>query len=336
MCCRVLHQRTTLGAQHPWKSIRTVRWPTASAPTIPIPDLPFVDDSHIPVDDPKGIEKISRHPGTDTWGRYDRVRDSDSGGWTAFTTNPVRHDLAWCVRWHPEHGRSVIVYRDEEISGVHMSYWGPALLFRRGAYWWDGNGWYRPAQVWDAAQEEYYRRPVPSSATVTAAADLLRTGKPDPAAARVLQVTDLDPDTAWSGRWLDHLSLWAAHRQDSDRSPGRAVVTLTAPELSADQMIGPAEVAEITGIAASTLRAYIARGESNVPLPQAAIGGRNAWARPGGRGMGRGTQPRSQRRRTGLSPSTATARPSRRAWTTCAAGTPERFYALLWQNPRQP
>ena len=147
------------------------------------------------------------------------------------------------------------------------------------ADWWDGNGWYRPAQVWDAAREEYYRRPVPSSATVTAA-DLLRTGKPDPAAARVLQVTDLDPDTAWSGRWLDHLSLWAAQRQDSDRSPGRAVVTLTAPELSADQMIGPAEVAEITGIAASTLRAYIARGESDVPLPQAAIGGRNAWARP--------------------------------------------------------
>ena len=143
----------------------------------PIPDLPLVDDSHIPVDDPKGIEKIGRHPGTDTWGRQDRVRNSDSGGWTAFTTDPVRHDLAWCVRWHPEHGRSVIVYRDEEISGVHMSYWGPALLFRAGAYWWDGNGWYRPAQVWDAAREEYYRLPVPSSATVTAA-DLLRTGKP--------------------------------------------------------------------------------------------------------------------------------------------------------------
>ena len=297
----------------------------------PIPDLPFVDDSHIPVEDPEGIEKIGRHPGTDAWGRQDRVRDSGSGGWTAFTTDPVRHDLAWCVRWHPEHGRSVIVYRDEEISGVHMSYWGPALLFRAGAYWWDGNGWYRPAQVWDAAREEYYRRPVPSSATVTAA-DLLRTGKPAPAAARVLQVTDLDPDTAWPGRWLDHLALWAAQRQDSDRSPERAVVTLTAPELSADQMIGPAEVAEITGIAASTLRAYIARGESDVPLPQAAIGGRNAWARPVAEewAEARSRDPGGVERAVSVNRDGASLPPG--VDDLCSRYA-RRFYALLWQNP---
>ena len=72
---------------------------------------------------------------------------------------------------------------------MHMSWWGPALLFRSGGYWWDGNGWYRPGQVWDAAREEYYRRPVPASATVTAA-DMLRTG--DAARRRVLAVADVD------------------------------------------------------------------------------------------------------------------------------------------------
>ena len=37
----------------------------------PIPGLPFVDDAHIPVDDPAAIEAIGRHPGGKTWGRED-------------------------------------------------------------------------------------------------------------------------------------------------------------------------------------------------------------------------------------------------------------------------
>ena len=59
-----------------------------------------------------------------------------------------------------------------------------------------------------------------------------------------------------------------------------SVVTLTAPELNADQMIGATEVAAIAGIAASTLRAYLSRGESETPLPQATLHGRSMWARP--------------------------------------------------------
>ncbi len=39
-------------------------------------------------------------------------------------------------------------------------------------------------------------------------------------------------------------------------------------------------MAGITGIAASTLRSYIARGEADVPVPQAVLNGRSAWARP--------------------------------------------------------
>ncbi|MER5852499.1 hypothetical protein ABT126_37270 [Streptomyces sp. NPDC002012] len=38
-------------------------------------------------------------------------------------------------------------------------------------------------------------------------------------------------------------------------------------------------MAELGGITASTLRAYISRGNSEVPQPQATVGGRDQWAR---------------------------------------------------------
>jgi hypothetical protein len=242
----------------------------------PIPDLPFADDAHIPLDDPAAIEAVGRHHGTDMWGRYDL--DRKNGGWIAFTTDPGRHDLAWCVRWHPDHGRSVVLYRDEDAAGVHMTLWGPALLFRAGGYWWDGAAWYRPGQVWDAASEDYYRRPVPAARTVTAA-DLLSNGG-DPARGQVVAIADIDSQAAVpTGRWADDLALWAQRRGETARLHD-SVVTLAAPELNADQMIGATEMAQIAGIAASTLRAYIARGEGDLPLPQAAVGGRSVWARP--------------------------------------------------------
>jgi len=240
----------------------------------PIPDLPFVDDSHLPLDDPEAIEAVGRRRGSDMWGRYDRNRRE--GGWMAFTTDPSRHDLAWCVRWHPGHGRSVVLYRDEDASAVHMAWWGPALLFRSGGYWWDGTTWYRPGQVWDAAAEEHFQRPVPAAATVTAA-DMLNGG--DAARGQVLAIADVDPDAPAAGRWGDDLALWA-QRRGGQTPLTESVVTLTAPELNADQMIGATEVATIAGIAASTLRAYLSRGESETPLPQATLHGRSMWARP--------------------------------------------------------
>lgn len=240
----------------------------------PIPDLPFVDDSHIPLDDPTAIEAVGRHDGTDMWGREDRPRE---GGWVAFTTDPIRHELAWCVRWHPDHGRSVVLYRDEDAAGVHMTWEGPALLFRSGGYWWDGTTWYRPSQVWDGADEDYARRPVPAAVTVTVA-DLL-DAHGDPAKGQVLEVGEVDLDAPMRGRWLDHLALWASRRKG--REPlSDCVVKVAAPELTGDQLVGAAELADIAGVAASTLRAYIARDEAGVPQPQAVIGGHNVWARP--------------------------------------------------------
>lgn len=294
----------------------------------PIPDLPFVDDSHIPADDPVAIEAVGRHEGTGLWGRHDPNRRH--GGWMAFTTDPARPALAWSVRWHPDHGRSVVLYANEEVGGVHMALWSPALLFRAGGYWWDGTAWYRPGQIWDAAGEDYYRRPVPSALTVTAAA-LLGAGGADPADGHVFTTADIGTSAAPASRWLDDLALWA-QRRNSPESLRRSVVTLAAAELNADQMVGIAEMAEIAGIAASTLRAYIARSEAAVPLPQVVLNGRSAWARPVAQEWA------EQRQR---SPDSVTQAVSAdRAGTSLPVGASEvwnrftrTFFALLWERP---
>jgi hypothetical protein len=59
----------------------------------------------------------------------------------------------------------------------------------------------------------------------------------------------------------------------------RCVVTVSAPDLTGDQLVGVSELAEIGGVAASTLRAYISRGEGDVPQPQATVSGRSVWSR---------------------------------------------------------
>ncbi|MFE5915002.1 hypothetical protein ACFQ6B_38810 [Streptomyces wedmorensis] len=56
-------------------------------------------------------------------------------------------------------------------------------------------------------------------------------------------------------------------------------VDVVTPELTGAQLIGVPEMAELGGITASTLRAYISRGNSEVPQPQALVGGRDQWAR---------------------------------------------------------
>jgi hypothetical protein len=294
----------------------------------PVPDLPFVDDGHIPVEDPLGIEAIGRHPGTGTWGREDPARD---GGWVAFTTDPGRHDLAWCVRWHPVHGRSVLLVRDEDAASMHSLLGASALLFRAGGYWWDGEAWYRPAQVWDVAGEQFYRRPVPAAVSVTAA-DLLE-GDGDPRKGVVLDIADVGPGRPPAGRWLDDLALWAAGRP-ADKPLSASVVSLSAPELSGDQLVGAAELARIGGVAASTLRAYIARGESAVPPPQATISGRSAWARPVAQEWA------EQRRRSADGLTTAVGEAGRAGPGTMAPGVAEvwrryagAFFSALWDNP---
>lgn len=242
----------------------------------PIPDLPFVDDSHLPTE-PHAIEAIGRKPGGTTWGRQDSTRD---GGWAANTTDPQRTDLAWYVRFHPQHGRSVMLVRNSDVAFQHQTFaieMRNALLFRTGGYWWDGTGWFRPAQIWDQATERIVPRPVPGASTVSAA-DVLDPSA-DASRAHLLTVTELDLDAPAPRQWLDDLALWA-ERRASTRPLTECVVRLAAPELTGDQLVGAGEMAQLAGIAASTLRAYLVRGESEIPEPQAVIGGRNAWSRP--------------------------------------------------------
>ncbi|GAA4210814.1 hypothetical protein GCM10022252_79120 [Streptosporangium oxazolinicum] len=292
----------------------------------PIPELPFVDDRHLPLEDPAAIEDIGRNKGEGMWGREDKCKD---GGWVAFTTDAVRHDLAWVVRWHPEHGRAVLLYRDEDAASVHsvLMYDGStAMVFRAGGYWWDGVTWYRPGQLWNAAAEQFYRRPVPAAMTVTAK-DLLPGG--DPARSRLLSITDVDVEAAPSGRWRDDLALWASHREGDLAD---SVVTLTAPELTGDQLVGLAEMAQIAGIAASTLRAYISRGEGDVPLPQATVHGRSAWARP----VAEEWAEQRRRSRDGVDEAVSAARQGNslpvgvaETWTRFSRN----FFSLLWEHP---
>ncbi|WP_018503850.1 hypothetical protein [Parafrankia discariae] len=293
----------------------------------PIPDLPFVDDAHIPVDDPQRVEAVGRRRGSEMWGRQDQVPE---GGWVAFTTDPTRHDLAWGVRWHPDHGRSVVLYHNEEMPSVHSALLGPSLLFRAGGYWWDGETWYRPLQVWDPAAETYLRRPVPG-ATAISAADLLAGGG-NAARGRVLSVDEVTLDAGPAKGWLDDLAVWAARRSADDRPLDRCVVRLSAPELAGDQLLSQRELALAAGVAASTVRAYVARGEGEVPLPQATVGGRHVWARP----VAEGWAERRRRSSEGLTEAMSSTHYGEQhppgvidVWKRYA----QTFMSLLWDNP---
>lgn len=246
----------------------------------PIPNLPFVDDSHIPIDDPQAIERVGRHPDTDMWGRSDG--DKETGEWVAFTTDPQNHAYSWLVRHHPEHGRSVVLYRGRDAASVHSDWFGDRpLLVRVGGYWWNGETWYRPRQVINWASERFMRRAVRQPTTITAA-DLLDSSCKT-ALGEVHKILQFDPNAAVnSEQWRHDLALWAARRRTrTDALPlDSCVITLNAPELADSALLGIDEFAKEAKIAASTLRAYITRDEADVPPPQATDGGRKRWSRP--------------------------------------------------------
>jgi hypothetical protein len=244
----------------------------------PVPGLPFVDDSHLPLDDgPEAIEAVGRNKGEGMWGRFDEDFEGDS--WRAFTTDPINHQLGWAVRYHPDHGRTVLLMSDGATSSLHSDWTGDPLLFRAGGYWWDGTTWYRPGQIWDPVTEDYERRKARAAVTVTAA-DML-DGRADPARAHVQKVATFDPTAPAPANWLDHLALWAQQHQQQDNALPleKCVVDLASPELTGDQLLGVPEMAALGAITASTLRAYISRSSSEVPMPQATVGGRAQWSR---------------------------------------------------------
>ncbi|MEO3976789.1 hypothetical protein [Streptomyces sp. CAU 1734] len=153
-------------------------------------------------------------------------------------------------------------------------------MARAGGYWWDGSRWYRPAQLWDEAADAFEQQPVPAASTVTAA-DLIDDPRADPDRGLLHQVSDLPgPSTPGDGpQWLHDLARWAARRPAGPPSE-RCVVTVAAPELAGDRLIGTPGLAQAAAISPSALRAYISRGQGEVPEPQAIVTGRPMWSRP--------------------------------------------------------
>src|SRR5690606_38863199 len=100
----------------------------------PVPGLPFINDERLLLDNPDAIERTGRNQGEGLWGRTDRL---SGGGWVAFTTETKNRDYAWAVHQHPEHGRTVLLIRDIDMSDLHHEwlYGNNGFLYRHGGYW---------------------------------------------------------------------------------------------------------------------------------------------------------------------------------------------------------
>ncbi|MFE0373747.1 hypothetical protein [Streptomyces tendae] len=226
----------------------------------PVPGLPFVDDTHLTADPPPGA------------------------GAARPTPDPQRAGFAWIVRAHPQMGRTVLLYGTGP-DGTGPWDWQPGqpLVSRAGGYWWDGTRWLRPPQLWDEDAGAFEEQPVAGAATITAA-DLLDDPLADPVRGHLHQASTLtgQSEAVDAAQWLHDLALWAARRTTAaDRLPLQScVVTLTAPELAGDRLIGTPALAAAASISASALRAYISRGQGAVPEPQAMVGNRPMWSRP--------------------------------------------------------
>jgi hypothetical protein len=169
------------------------------------------------------------------------------------------------------------------------------------------------------------------AATTISAADLL-VGGGDAERAVTIPIDQVEPGAPLQEPWLDHLAGWA-RRRTGTRPLDQCVVTLTAPELSGDALVGIAGLAKVAGMAPSTLRAYMSRGQGEVPAPQAIVAGRLMWSRP--------VAEEWAERRAGdpaeLSMFLTGAEGTRRAQAPAVAQgwerLTQRFHHLLWEQP---
>lgn len=244
----------------------------------PRPNLPFVDDADLPLEDPRGIEQIGRISGSNSWGRCDA--DERTGEWCAFTTDQRAPEYAWLVQYHPQHGRSVLLYRDRDAASAYDRWWTDRpLLQRAGGYWWTGTTWYRPSQLRDEAEERRVRRRVPHPTTVTAA-DLLDASS-TASWGREYKVASFEPFEVPDEQWRNDLAHWAQQRSTGPEALPlqRCVVQLKAPELS--ELVSFDEIAGQTGYAVADLQHDFKHGFGEaLPAPQALVEGRPHWSRP--------------------------------------------------------
>lgn len=239
----------------------------------PIPQLPFVDDSILDLNDRVQIENIGRNKGEGLWGRED-LTSGVKGGWRAFTTIPSHPNLAWVVKHHPDHGNVVVLVDDEDAVDEYSAEPETALLRRYGGYWWDGDTWHRSTPRIDPVTWHSLYEPVPGARSMTAGELMLsypdQDHPTDPmtveAIAADYRKNGLPKKLPPMDRWVRHdLPVWLNARPNP-ADADRAVVTLTAPELDPASMLTTKDVAARAGVTESTVRAYRARGQ--MPDPQ--------------------------------------------------------------------
>ncbi|MFE7331909.1 hypothetical protein ACFU8W_44925 [Streptomyces sp. NPDC057565] len=197
----------------------------------------------------------------------------------AFATEPKNPVYAWAVHHHPEHGRTVLLIRDQDTSDLHHEwmYGHSGFLYRHGGYWWDGTAWHRPSQVVDRAFERYDARPVQDAITVTAADLLSHPGTPDN--ARVAKISAFTASKEPLPNWRDHLALWAERRLHDSKPLDQCVVDLQAPELEPAHFVDRAGLAKIAGVAPDDLP-HPERGRRDLPGPQTETPNGPRWSEP--------------------------------------------------------
>ena len=254
----------------------------------PVPGLPFINDSLLDLEDRSHIEAIGRHAGEGLWGRTD-IYEATPGAWRAFTTDPENTNYAWLVVNHPTNGRSVTLYRDEDVAEAYSyrDYDNEGvipLIVRAGGYWSDGDTWRRPTatrdpitggRTWDAPEK------AADWTALDARLDPLPGDEvhvPDP---RSRTVANALPAAADDAHWrASELKAWENARASRDDALPleQCTVEIIAPELTGTSLLGSAEAADMAGVGASTWRAYVARGTA--PAPQRTRSGRPHWSWP--------------------------------------------------------
>lgn len=209
----------------------------------PVPNLPFIDDSHLPIHDGQAIEATGRHNYNDGWGRYD-CDHTDERRWNACTDDQFNLSFAWLVRHDPGYGRTVLLYAtgDTAIMHEHNPQDGDPLLHRAGGYWWDGKTWHRPAVIFDRSTDRTVVTPVPEATSITATEHLTRhPGNPDK--GKLADITTFTPGDTDDHQWENDLALWASRRPEDGLPLDQCIVDVSAPELEPDALVSQSAAA---------------------------------------------------------------------------------------------
>lgn len=260
----------------------------------PIPGLPFVDDTHLPLDNLKAIEAIGRKHNTDTWGSYAKTAAEDGSGYMewAYTDIPDTN-YSWVITTHPTCGRTVLLVDKKDAVNTYTHFCNNLIpgIARAGGYFTRDGGktWLRPYPVTSLTHEAKWL-PAPGAKALTA--DQFAPQAPPTAPAGLLDVADLPrvPKTviattpAAIRNWANtHLPLWLAHRATSTEALplNQCILGLTAPELEEENLVDASYFAQALGITSASFTTRVSR--ETAPTPQVAgtgQGGKNLWSRP--------------------------------------------------------